>query len=153
MTLMLLLALGCANTKPSSAPAEATTTTQPAPVEGNSSTDNGSSDNGSSDNGSSNKGSADKATTKTPPAFGGNVNVAGDPVGAYEKYRDRLEGPEAEGECSSDADCARAGCSSEVCTTAAKAAEINTTCEVLPVYTVLDACGCVDTRCQWSIKQ
>lgn len=93
----------------------------------------------------------DKGSKKGPPNFGGNVNVSADPAAAFEKYRDRLEGQEAAGECSADSECAPAGCSQEVCMPAG--AEVTTTCEVLPVYTILDACGCVDTKCQWSLKE
>lgn len=88
-----------------------------------------------------------------PPSFGGNIDVAADPAAAYGMYRERLEGPEADGECSTDADCARAGCSSEVCAPAAQAASISTTCEVLPVFAILDSCGCVEGRCSWSVKE
>ncbi len=88
-----------------------------------------------------------------PPSFGGNIDVAADPAAAYEVYRERLEGPEADGECSTDADCAKAGCSSEVCAPASAAASISTTCEVLPVFAILDSCGCVESRCSWSIKE
>jgi eight-cysteine-cluster-containing protein len=63
-----------------------------------------------------------------------------------------VEGAEAPAECTSDADCATAGCSGEVCTTVAEAAGVMSTCEVKPCFSILDRCGCVDGRCSWSIK-
>jgi len=152
--LLLMFALGCAkDPAPVETPAADNPTETPAPEtpapdkggdrarteEGGAAGDKG---------GAGGDAGSDKAA---PPNFGGNVNVSADPMAAYEKYRDRLEGQEAAGECASDSDCAPAGCSKEVCAPAGS--EINTTCEVLPVYTVLDACGCVETKCQWSIKQ
>lgn len=71
----------------------------------------------------------------------------------YAQCRDRVEGVGAPGECTTDADCARAGCSQEVCVTRAAAAEVMTTCEVLPCFRVLDACGCHDGTCSWTIKE
>lgn len=70
----------------------------------------------------------------------------------YESCRDRMESPEADGECVKDADCARTGCGSEVCTTAsAAAAGLATTCEVLPCFGAVDTCGCHAGRCQWTV--
>ena len=69
----------------------------------------------------------------------------------YEECRTRVEGREKDGECQSDDDCGRAGCSSEVCVTTSLAAEVMTTCEVLPCFAVLDTCGCVEGRCSWSL--
>jgi len=69
----------------------------------------------------------------------------------YQQCRSRLEGPEIPDECSTDEDCARAGCSSEVCTTRAAASEVMTTCEVLPCFQAVEACGCVEGRCRWSL--
>jgi eight-cysteine-cluster-containing protein len=79
--------------------------------------------------------------------------VAVTPGALYARCRDRVEGPEAEGECVTDADCARTGCSSEVCTTVALAPEIMTTCEVLPCFGALQACGCHEGRCTWTIAE
>ncbi|MEY3213252.1 MAG: hypothetical protein RIT28_3733, partial [Pseudomonadota bacterium] len=42
-----------------------------------------------------------------------------DPVGMYQRCHDRVELPEADGECQADADCTRAGCSAELCVTRA----------------------------------
>lgn len=70
----------------------------------------------------------------------------------YEACRERVEGPEAAGECATDADCAKAGCSGEVCVTAATAADLTTTCDVLDCFRVLDTCGCVEGVCSWSVK-
>jgi eight-cysteine-cluster-containing protein len=54
-------------------------------------------------------------------------------------------------ECSGDADCARAGCSSELCVPASEAIDIVTACEYLPEYACLvhTTCGCVEGKCQW----
>jgi len=54
-------------------------------------------------------------------------------------------------ECTSDLDCAAGGCSGQVCTTKAKAADLVTTCEWMPEYECyrLTSCGCVDGRCRW----
>lgn len=75
-----------------------------------------------------------------------------DPVGMYQRCHDRVELPEADGECQADADCTRAGCSAELCVTRAAAADRSSTCEVLPCFNVLEACGCVTGRCQWSLR-
>lgn len=74
------------------------------------------------------------------------------PRAIYERCRDRLEEPQAGGECVTDADCAKAGCSSEVCVARARAAEVTTTCEREECFGVLDQCGCVQGSCQWSLK-
>ncbi len=71
----------------------------------------------------------------------------------YGSCRARVEGPEAAGECSSDEDCTKTGCSGEVCTTRDKAAGMMTTCEVLPCFQVLDTCGCVEGICSWALKE
>lgn len=75
-----------------------------------------------------------------------------DPAALYGACRARVEGAESPGECTSDADCATAGCSGEVCTTTSAAAGVMTTCEVKACFSVLDRCGCVDGRCGWSLK-
>jgi eight-cysteine-cluster-containing protein len=71
---------------------------------------------------------------------------------AYSRWHDRLELPEADGECTTNADCAVAGCGGEVCVSGARVAEVVTTCEVLPVFQVLDHCACQRARCAWQIK-
>lgn len=71
---------------------------------------------------------------------------------AYARLRGRVEEPEKAGECKVDADCAAAGCSHEVCTTTAGGATIMSTCEVLPLFSQLDACGCHDGACTWTLK-
>lgn len=70
----------------------------------------------------------------------------------YDECHDRVEGQQAPGECASDADCARAGCSQEVCVPRAAAGDVMTTCEVLPCFAVLDACGCHEGVCSWTVK-
>jgi len=69
----------------------------------------------------------------------------------YAMCQDRVEKPQADGECTTDEDCVRAGCSSEVCTTAASAAELTTTCEDKLCFKALDTCGCVEGVCSWSL--
>lgn len=74
------------------------------------------------------------------------------PAQLYEGCRDRVEGPQTAGECKTDADCAPAGCSREMCVAAASAADIMGTCEILPCFQVLDTCGCHDGQCTWTVK-
>lgn len=88
------------------------------------------------------------------PTEGGDATAAAPatPASLYEECRGRVEGRETAGECETDADCQSAGCSQEVCTTKALAAEVMSTCEVRPCFSVLDACGCNDGVCAWSLK-
>lgn len=53
--------------------------------------------------------------------------------------------------CGSDSDCGTGGCSGQVCTTAAEAAGIITTCEYRAEYDCLKltSCGCVEGKCAW----
>ncbi|MDP2312664.1 MAG: hypothetical protein Q8P41_07150 [Pseudomonadota bacterium] len=74
------------------------------------------------------------------------------PAEAYAGCRDRLEGPQAAGECTTDADCTKAGCSSEVCVANANRDEVMTTCEVLACFGAVDSCGCHDGMCSWTLK-
>ncbi|MBI2173277.1 MAG: eight-cysteine-cluster domain-containing protein [Candidatus Aenigmarchaeota archaeon] len=55
-------------------------------------------------------------------------------------------------ECTTNADCATAGCSSQICTTAANAPNIITTCELRDEYACLakTACGCNAGKCSWA---
>ncbi|MBI2580893.1 eight-cysteine-cluster domain-containing protein [Candidatus Woesearchaeota archaeon] len=62
------------------------------------------------------------------------------------------ENKSAEGaECVSDADCGVGGCSGQVCTTAAEAEGLITTCEYRTEYDCLKltSCGCVEGKCGW----
>jgi eight-cysteine-cluster-containing protein len=88
--------------------------------------------------------------TVAPPAEVAPVSAS--PEGLYAECRDRVEGPEAAGECAADADCGRTGCGSEVCTTSAEVANVMTTCEDRPCFAVLDTCGCHDGRCTWTVR-
>ena len=74
-----------------------------------------------------------------------------DPTQVYEACRERVEGPETAGECSTDADCVAVGCSQEMCVAASQSG-LMSTCERLPCFSVLDACGCVEGLCSWSVK-
>lgn len=88
----------------------------------------------------------------SPGPAGGSLGPAATPQELFASCEGRVEQPEQDGECASDGDCVRAGCSSEVCTSRPSAADIMTTCEILPCFDVLDACGCVQGRCRWSLK-
>lgn len=106
------------------------------------------------------------ATPSTPPSaqpvvFGeadaaGNPTVliaptqGGDPKALYEGCRARVEGETKDGECTTAADCAPAGCSKEVCVP--KSVNVTTTCDVQPCFAVLDSCGCNAGHCEWSLK-
>ena len=74
-----------------------------------------------------------------------------DPTQVYEACRERVEGPEAAGECTTDADCVAVGCSQEMCVATTQSGLVST-CERLPCFSVLDACGCVEGLCSWSVK-
>lgn len=63
---------------------------------------------------------------------------------------DRVELPEAAGECQVDEDCVPTGCSREVC--AAVGVALITTCEVEPCFARLDRCVCAEGRCAWTLK-
>ncbi len=75
------------------------------------------------------------------------------PESLYAECKDRVEGRQKEGECTTDADCKAAGCGSEVCTTVAEAAQVMTTCEARLCFKVLDTCGCHDGMCTWTLKE
>ena len=55
-------------------------------------------------------------------------------------------------ECTKDTDCAPAGCSSQICTTAEKAPSVVTTCELREEYSCLQktSCGCNAGKCAWA---
>ena len=74
------------------------------------------------------------------------------PQELYTACQERVEGTEAAGECKADGDCAKAGCGSEVCVSTAEKANVMTTCEDKPCFKVLDACGCHDGKCTWTVK-
>ena len=74
-----------------------------------------------------------------------------DPAVIYAGCRDRVEQPENAGECKTSADCGSGGCSGEMCVAKSLGA-ITSTCEVRACFGVLDTCGCVEGKCQWSLK-
>ncbi len=74
------------------------------------------------------------------------------PASMYAECQGRVEGPQTDGECSSDDDCVRTGCSNEVCTNKGDAEGLTTTCEVLECFAVLDQCGCSEGTCTWTVK-
>ena len=94
------------------------------------------------------------AEAAPPPSTAAQASDAplADPASLYETCRGRVEGPEQDGECDDDDDCATAGCSGEVCATTEAVAGLMTTCEVRPCFAALDSCGCVEGRCSWSLK-
>jgi eight-cysteine-cluster-containing protein len=75
----------------------------------------------------------------------------GTPADLYAACKDRVEGAGSAGECTTDADCVRTGCSSEVCV-AKSAGQGMSTCEVLPCFAALDTCGCHEGQCSWRLK-
>jgi eight-cysteine-cluster-containing protein len=58
-------------------------------------------------------------------------------------------------DCSVDADCVRAGCSSQLCLPKEKSKGIMTTCEFKPEYECLSltVCGCNKGACEWEQTQ
>ncbi len=80
------------------------------------------------------------------PAPGGT-----DPQALYAQCKERVEGPQAAGECKTDADCTTGGCSSEICATPAALEGMMSTCEIQPCFAVLDSCGCHDGMCTWTV--
>ena len=74
------------------------------------------------------------------------------PRSVYQGCRDRVELPEAAGECVGDADCAPAGCAKEVCTTTTAATTVTTSCDVLDCFAVLDTCRCAAGTCTWDLR-
>ena len=87
------------------------------------------------------------------PPFASSPSQRQTPTSLYEGCRARVEGADTEGECQTDADCQRAGCSRELCISASDAAAgPMSTCEVRPCFAVLDACGCRDGVCAWSVR-
>jgi len=77
--------------------------------------------------------------------------AAATPAAMYAACRERVEQPEAAGECKTAADCGVSGCGGELCAAKSHGA-ISSTCEVRACFQVLDSCGCVDGRCTWSLK-
>lgn len=69
----------------------------------------------------------------------------------YTACHDRMELPEADGECNTNADCAPIGCGGEVCAKAGTTG-LMFTCEDRPCFHVVEACGCHAGRCNWSLS-
>ncbi|MBN2797690.1 MAG: hypothetical protein JXX28_00950 [Deltaproteobacteria bacterium] len=74
------------------------------------------------------------------------------PAEQYAACRERVELPEQDGECAVDGDCTARGCGSERCV-AAVSPEGLSTCEDRPCFKVLDACGCHQGRCTWTLRE
>lgn len=85
------------------------------------------------------------------PELGDPVSSA-TPADLYAACADRLEQPEAAGECTTSDECAPAGCSAEKCITKVAAADLMSTCEVLPCFQAVEACACVEGQCRWSVR-
>jgi eight-cysteine-cluster-containing protein len=80
------------------------------------------------------------------------TDAAVTPQALYDACRERVEGVEADAECTTDADCAPVGCSGETCVTVEAGKGMMSTCDVQACFGVLDQCGCVQGRCSWSLK-
>lgn len=74
------------------------------------------------------------------------------PQELYTECTDRVENPQKDAECKADTDCATSGCGNEVCTTVAEKANVMTACEDKLCFKVLDACGCHEGKCSWTLK-
>jgi eight-cysteine-cluster-containing protein len=74
------------------------------------------------------------------------------PQELYAACMERVENPQADGECKTDADCATTGCGGEVCSTVANKPNVTTTCEDKLCFKVLDVCGCHEGHCTWTLK-
>jgi eight-cysteine-cluster-containing protein len=138
-SLILLTILGCSGARTTPAAPEASPAPTPAPEQV----------------GSAPVPTAGEGTLVSAPGGGepASAEPARTPADLYAACRDRIEGPETDGECKSDADCVRAGCSQEVCAPSALAPEIVTTCEMLPCFKAVEACGCHDGRCTWTVRE
>jgi eight-cysteine-cluster-containing protein len=89
-----------------------------------------------------------------PPAVSdpsGGAPITG--ADLYGQCRDRVEGAATAGECVTDADCSKAGCSQEVCVSASAAKSVKTSCERLLCFSALDSCGCHEGTCSWTVKE
>lgn len=85
--------------------------------------------------------------TTSPGDDGGQLVTRLPAVPATHPLFDRFEGTGFPNDCTGDAGCHTAGCSSEVCSADPG---VVTTCEVLPVSLPAGtACGCVESQCQW----
>ncbi|MDP2308227.1 MAG: hypothetical protein Q8P18_19570 [Pseudomonadota bacterium] len=91
------------------------------------------------------------STVEGDPSVGTPGQSPLTPTEAYLGCKDRVEGVETAGECTTDADCAKTGCSQEVCVAKANAGDVMTTCEILTCFSVLEACGCHEGLCSWSL--
>ncbi|MEM6927645.1 MAG: hypothetical protein AAF602_12000 [Myxococcota bacterium] len=76
--------------------------------------------------------------------------VAADPAALYAECRDRVESPQSSGECEADGDCQTSGCSNELCI-AKSAGQMMSACDMRPCFEVLEACGCHDGQCTWTV--
>lgn len=93
------------------------------------------------------------APAQAPNFAGGKGGAPIPPAELYAACKTRVEGADRAGECASDADCKRAGCSQEMCISAAEAREgVMSTCEVRPCFEVLEACGCNEGVCSWTVE-
>lgn len=94
--------------------------------------------------------SADRG--QLPPVVQGAPKGFGTPEELYAACKTRVEGADAAGECTSDADCVRGGCSQELCVSTTEAeAGMMSTCEMRPCFQILEACGCHAGVCSWQI--
>ncbi len=94
---------------------------------------------------------AESANAAVAPQRDPNAPLTG--ADLYGQCRERVEGASTAGECSTDADCSKAGCSQEVCVAAAAVQAVKTTCERLLCFNALDTCGCHEGTCSWTVKE
>ena len=103
--------------------------------------------------GCSGAGSPSLTPVATAPAVGTAAGGGAlSPDQLYGACEARVEGTSTPGECHTDSDCSRAGCSQEVCVATREVAEVMSTCERLPCFNTLDACGCHEGLCTWTLK-
>ena len=94
---------------------------------------------------------SETAASGVVPARDPNAPLTG--ADLYGQCRERVEGTSSAGECSTDADCSKAGCSQEVCVSAAAVKSVKTTCERLLCFNALDSCSCYEGMCSWTVKE
>ncbi len=96
---------------------------------------------------------AEAPAEEAPKAEAPKTNVSAQTQALYDACGARVEGAQSAGECQADADCAPAGCSQELCVPlSVAAAGLNTPCDAEPCFQVLDACGCHEGMCTWTLK-
>ncbi len=147
LPLVLLLGCGNKNNTPTQAEdaAEAADGAEDA-------TDGGGEDAGADETDGGGEDAGDATDGGEDPEGDAGADTPPTPASLYAQCQDRLEQPQAEGECTTDADCTTGGCGGEVCSTPAGLADWMSTCEVKPCFKAVEACGCREGMCTWSLK-